>query len=182
MTKPDYSDIRKKNEVVKKFMRFGQSKNGKIKITDMKNAVIMKTSEKGFMINKAGLPVKMTVSNGFIERKNLKKQAERDLKAYYDKDTIEPLFYKTFEQSMNNNANSKSPHWVGVELYWAGYARGIREQRQSQREHQAKQSNVSALTGNDIADLAQALNIDISKLNTAVLELTASRKQVVHEI
>ncbi|WP_416037696.1 hypothetical protein ACL43R_02605 [Lactococcus formosensis] len=189
MTKPDYSDIVKKNEAVMKFRKFGKSPNGKIKITFMKNAVIMKTSEKGFMVNKTALPVKMTVRNDFTERKNLKKQAKRDLKAYRDKNTIEPykntiepLFYKTFEQSMNNNANSQSPYWVGIELYWAGYARGIREQRQNVREKQGHRDNIGALTGNDIADLAQALSIDINKLNTAVLELTASRKQVVHEI
>lgn len=176
--KKDYSDIVKKNEDVMKFRKSGKSPKGKIKITFMKNAVIMKTSEKGFMINKAGLPVKMTVRNGFIERKNIKKQAERDLKAYRDKNTIEPLFYKTFEQSINNNANSQSPYWVGIELYWAGYARGVREQRQNDREKHAQHNNIGALTGNDIADLAQVLDIDINKLNKAVLELTASRKAV----
>ncbi|MFK4916334.1 hypothetical protein ACI1T6_05840 [Lactococcus petauri] len=176
--KKDYSDIRKKNEAVMKFRKFGKSPNGKIKITVMKNAVIMKISEKGFMINKAGLPIKMTVRNGFIERKNIKKQAERDLKAYRDKNTIEPLFCKTFEQSINNNANSQSPYWVGIELYWAGYARGVREQRQNDREKHAQHNNIGALTGNDIADLAHELHIDINVLNTAVLELTASRKAV----
>lgn len=178
MTKADYSDIVKKNEAVMKFRKSGKSPNGKIKISFMKNVVIMKTSKKGFMVNKTALPVKMTVRNDFTERKNLKKQAKRDLKAYRDKNTIEPLFYKTFEQSMNNNANSQSPYWVGIELYWAGYARGIREQRQNDREKQGQRVNIGALTGNDIADLAQALHIDINKLNTALLELTAGRKAV----
>ncbi|GEM_PF-1896074 len=175
--KKDYSDIVKKNEAVMKFRKSGKSPNGKIKITFMKNAVIVKTSKKGFMINKAGLPVKMTVRNGFIERKNLKIQAERDLKTYRDKDTMEPLFTQSFEQSVSNKLNDNSPYLVGVELYWAGYARGIREQRQNDREKQRHWDNIGALTGNDIADLAQALHIDISKLNTAVVELIASRKE-----
>ncbi|EKF52255.1 hypothetical protein [Lactococcus garvieae] len=178
MTKPDYSDIVKKNEAAAKHRRFITTKNGKIRGFLQGDIILLSTSESGFKMNKLGFPVKMTVSTGFVEQHKLKKQAKRDLKAYRDKDTMEPLFTQAFEQSMSNKLNGNSPYWVGIELYWAGYARGIREQRQSQREHQAKLSNIGALTGNDIADLAQALSIDINKLNTAVLELTASRKVV----
>lgn len=178
MTKAKYSDIRKKNEAVAKHRRFITTKNGKIRGFLQEDIILLSTSESGFKMNKLGFPVKMTVSNGFVEQHKLKKQAEQDLKAYRDKDTMEPLFTQSFEQSVSNKLNGNSPYRVGIELYWAGYARGIREQRQNDREKQTQRDNIGALTGNDIADLAQALQIDINKLNTAVIELTTSRKAV----
>lgn len=178
MTKPDYSDIVKKNEAVAKHRRFITTKNGKIRGFLQEDIILLSTSESGFKMNKLGFPVKMTVSTGFVEQHKLKRQAKRDLKAYRDKDTMEPLFTQAFEQSVSNELNGKNPFWVGIELYWAGYARGVREQRQNDRKKQTQRDNIGALTGNDIADLAQALHIDINKLNTALLELTASRKAV----
>lgn len=62
-------------------------------------------------------------------------------------------------------------------IYQIAFSRGVKQER----ERKKQRDNIGALTGNDIADLAQALYIDISKLNTAVLELTASRKAVNHE-
>lgn len=184
MKKADYSEIVKKNEAVKdRYRKRAKTLNGKIRATVFDFATIIATDKKKIFINETSvLPIKMTVRTGFREHHKLKRQANRDLKAYRDKDIMEPLFTQAFEKSMSNKLNGSSPYWIGIELYWAGYARGIREQRQSQRENQAKLSNIGALTGNDIADLAQALCIDINKLNTAVLELTASRKAVAHEI
>ena len=176
--KKDYCDIVKKNEAVAKKRRFMTTKNGKIRGFLQEDIILLSTSESGFKMNKLGFPVKMTVSNGFVEQHRLKRQAERDLKAYRDKDTMESLFTQSFEQSISNKLNGQSPYWVGIELYWAGYAREIREQRQNDREKHLQRDNIGALTGNDIADLAQALNIDINKLSKVVIELTASRKAV----
>lgn len=120
----------------------------------------------------------LVITKEIADKYRLIQQAKRDLKAGRDKSVVEPLFTTAFELSLSNNANGKHPYWISQEMYWYGYARGIREQRQSQREHQEKQSNIGSLTGNDIADLAQTLGIDINKLNTAVLGLTASRKAV----
>ena len=59
-------------------------------------------------------------------------------------------------------------------IYQIAFSRGVKQERERKKQW----DNISALTGNDIADLAQALHIDINKLNTAVLELIASRKAV----
>ena len=115
----------------------------------------------------------LVITKEITEKYYLKQQAKRDLNAFYDKEVSEPLFTEAFELAINNKANGCNPFWTGLELYWAGYARGVREQRQKERE---KSSNIGLLTGNDIADLAQTLHIDINKLNTTVLELTANRK------
>ena len=68
MIKAEYSDIRKKNETVMKIRKY-KSPSGKIKVAVTKNVAIIKTSKKGGMVNKAGLPVKITVRKGFVERK-----------------------------------------------------------------------------------------------------------------
>ena len=114
----------------------------------------------------------LVITKEITEKYYLKQQAKHDLKTSHNKEVGEPLFTEAFELAINNKANGCNPFWTGLELYWAGYARGVREQRQKQRE---KSSNIGLLTGNDIADLAQALHIDINKLNTTVLELTASK-------
>ena len=115
----------------------------------------------------------LVITKEITEKYYLKQQAKHDLKTSHNKEVGEPLFTEAFELAINNKANGCNPFWTGIELYWAGYARGVREQRQKQRE---KSSNIGLLTGNDIADLAQTLHIDINKLNTTVLELTANRK------
>ena len=115
----------------------------------------------------------LVITKEITEKYYLKQQAKQDLKTSHNKEVGEPLFTEAFELAINNKANGCNPFWTGLELYWAGYARGVREQRQKERE---KSSNIGLLTGNDIADLAQTLHIDINKLNTTVLELTANRK------
>ncbi len=115
----------------------------------------------------------LVITKEITEKYYLKQQAKQDLKTSHNKEVGEPLFTEAFELAINNKANGCNPFWTGLELYWAGYARGVREQRQKERE---KSSNIGLLTGNDIADLVQTLHIDINKLNTAVLELTANRK------
>lgn len=59
-------------------------------------------------------------------------------------------------------------------IYQIAFSRGVKQERQRRK----RRDNIDALTDNDIADLAQALHIDINKLNTALLELTAIRKAV----
>ncbi|WP_242359584.1 hypothetical protein [Lactococcus petauri] len=115
----------------------------------------------------------LVITKEIVKKYHLKQQAKHDLKTSHNKEVSEPLFTEAFELAINNKTNGCNPFWTGFELYWAGYARGVREQRQKERE---KSSNIGLLTGNDIADLAQTLHIDINKLNTAVLELTANRK------
>ncbi|WP_285023481.1 hypothetical protein [Lactococcus garvieae] len=178
MTKPDYSDIVKKNEAVRRFMKFGRSKNGKIKVTVMKHAVIVKTSEKGFMINKAGLPVKMTVSTGFVECYQVKEEIKRvhkNLRAPEGVRLLGKLVEKDIREIKPNLLwDEWHRFWAYETLYEIAFSRGVRHERQRIKQR----DNIGALTGNDMNDLAEALSIDINKLNTAVLELTASRKAV----
>lgn len=61
--------------------------------------------------------------------------------------------------------------WAYETLYEIAFSRGVKQER----ERKKRRDNIGALTGNDIADLAQTLHIDINKLNTAVLELTTSK-------
>lgn len=178
MTKLDYSEIVKKNEAVMRFRKRGKSKNGKIKIAVMKNVVLMKTSEKGFMINKAGLPVKMTVSNGFVELQRIKEEINQVHKRAY---AIEGVRLLSMLVEKDILKHKKIASWEEFDRFWAyeniyevAFNRGVRQERQRRKQR----DNIGALTGNDIADLAQAMHIDINKLNTAVIELTASRKAV----
>lgn len=178
MTKADYSDIRKKNEAVMKFRKSGKSPNGKIKIAVLKHVVLMKTSEKGFMINKAGLPVKMTVRNGLVECYQVKQEIKRVHKNLRAPEGVR-LLSKLVEQDIqeikpNFSWDEFHRFWAYETLYEIAFNRGVRQERQRRKQR----DNIGALTGNDIADLAQAMHIDVNKLNTAVLELTASRKAV----
>lgn len=178
MTKADYSDIKKKDEAVMKFRKSGKSPNGKLKITVMKNAVIMKTSEKGLMINKAGLPVKMTVRNGFIEHCQIKQEIKQVHKKLYSPEglyLLAKLVEKDIREMKPNLLWSEQYRYFAYEnIYQIAFSRGVRQERQRRKQR----DNIGALTGNDMNDLAEALSIDINKLNTAVLELTASRKAV----
>lgn len=118
----------------------------------------------------------LVITKEIADKYRLIQQAKRDLKAGRDKSVVEPLFTAAFEMSLSNKTNGKHPYWISQEVYWTGYARGIREQRLKDREKHAHCDNIGALTGNDIADLAQVLDTDINKLNKAVIELTAKQK------
>ena len=115
----------------------------------------------------------LVITKKIVEKYHLKQQAKHDLNAFSDKEVSEPLFTEAFELAINNKTNGCNPFWTGIELYWAGYARGIREQRQKERE---KSSNIELLTGNDIADLAQVLNIDARILFSAAFDIVANKK------
>lgn len=79
-------------------------------------------------------------------------------------------------QELRPNMSWKEWYRVSAyeKIYEIAFNRGVRKERQRRKRH----DNIGALTGNDIADLSQALDIDVNKLNTALLELTASRKAV----
>ena len=115
----------------------------------------------------------LVITKEIVEKYHLKQQAKRDLNACYDKEVSEPLFTEAFELAINNKTNGYNPFWVGLDLYWAGYARGVREQRQKQRE---KSSNIELLTGDDITTLAEALNIDARILFSAAFDIVANKK------
>ena len=178
MTKAKYSDIVKKDEAIRRCMKFGQSPNGKIKLTAMKHAVILKTSKTGFMINKVGLPVKMTVRKGITERCQIKQEIKQVHKNLYSPEglyLLAKLVEKDIREMKPNLLWSEQYRYFAYEdIYQIAFSRGVRQERQRRKQR----DNIGALTGNDIADLAQALDIDINKLNKAVLELTTSRKAV----
>ena len=115
----------------------------------------------------------LVITKEIVEKYHLKQQAKHDLNAFSDKEVSEPLFTEAFELAINNKTNGGNPFWTGFELYWAGYARGVREQRQKQRE---KSSNIGLLTGDDITTLAEALNIDARILFSAAFDIVANKK------
>lgn len=116
----------------------------------------------------------LTISKNIADQYRLDQQAQSDLKTFRDKFITDPLLLTTFQHSINENETST--FWVSTEMYWAGYARGVREQRQNEREKLAQRDNIGALTGNDMNDLAEALGISENKLVSACLELSAKRK------
>lgn len=168
-------EIIRKNEEIKRLRKAGRTKNGKIKTLVYQQTVILSTSKKRMIINKNALPIKLTVPRGYTEQKLLSNQAERDLKAHYDKDIIEPLFNESLEQSMAKKSNGKNPYWVSLELYWAGYARGIREHRQKVRE--IAQTAFDVISAEDISELSHELGISEDKITSAVMEVISKRKK-----
>jgi hypothetical protein len=176
--KKDYSDIRNKNEAVAKQRRFITTKNGKIRGFLQEDIILLSTSESGFKMNKLGFPVKMTVSTGFVECYQVKEEIKRVHKSLRAPEGVR-LLGKLVEKDIREikpNLSWDEWHrfWAYETLYEIAFSRGIKQER----ERKKQRDNIGALTGNDIADLARALNIDINMLNTAVLELTASRKAV----
>ena len=158
---------------IKQLHRAGRTKNGKIKALVYRQTVLLSTSKKGIMINKDALPIKLTVPAGYMVQKRISKQAKRDLKAYYDKEILEPLFYESLTQSMAKERNGKDLYWISLELYWAGYARGVREHRQKVKK--TAQSAFDVIGANDVIELSHELGISEDKLTYAVMEVIAKR-------
>ncbi|GAA3261245.1 hypothetical protein LMG8520_2277 [Lactococcus lactis subsp. lactis] len=167
-------EIIRKNDEIKRLRKAGRTKNGKFKTLVYQQTVILSTSKKRMIINKSALPIKLTVPKGYTEQKLLSNQAERDLKTHYDKDIIEPLFNESLEQSMAKKSNGKNIYWIGMELYWAGYARGVREHRQKVRK--TAQSAFDIIGADDVAQLSHELGVSEDKLTYAVLEVISKRK------
>ncbi|MDG4967545.1 hypothetical protein OGZ37_13395 [Lactococcus lactis] len=151
-----------------------RTKNGKIRTITYKKTIILSTSKRSVLVNTDALPLQFKVPSGYTEQNRISKQAERDLKAYRDKSILEPLFVESFKQSMENKTNGKDPYWVSMELYWAGYARGIREHRQKVKE--TDQSAFDAMSAEDVTELSHELGISEDKLTYAVMEVISKRK------
>ncbi|KXT62310.1 Phage protein [Lactococcus sp. DD01] len=176
MTKADYSDIIKKNEAVAKHRKFITTKNGKIRGFLQEDIILLSTSESGFKMNKLGFPVKMTVSNGFVERCQVKQEIKRvhkSLSAPEGVRLLSELVEKDIREIKPNSPwDEWHRFWAYENIYQIAFNRGVRQERQRKKQR----DNIGALTGNDMHELAQALSIDINKLNTAVLELTSKQK------
>ncbi|MEG1056870.1 hypothetical protein [Lactococcus sp.] len=167
-------EIIRKNDEIKRLRKAGRTKNGKIRTLVYQQIVILSTSKKRMIINKSALPIKLIVPSGYMAQKRISKQAERDLKAHYDKDIIEPLFNESLEQSMAKKSNGKNICWIGMELYWAGYARGVREHRKKVKE--TVLSAFDIIGADDVAELSHELGVSEARLMHAVLEVIAKRK------
>lgn len=167
-------EIIRKNNEIKRLRKAGRTKNGKIRTVTYKKTVILSTSKRSVLVNVDALPLKFSVPSGYMAQKRISKQAERDLKAHYDKDIIEPLFNESLEQSMAKKSNGKNTYWISVELYWAGYARGVREHRQKVRE--TAQSAFDIIGADDVTELSYELGVSEDKLTYAVLEVISKRK------
>ena len=153
----------------------------KMKVMPMKNTVIIKTSKHDHVINKDGLPMKITVRNGFLERHQVRQEIYRASKKRDLPDglhVLAELVEKDIQRLASDSIGNFWPEWYRLfayeTIYEIAFSRGVRQERQRRKQR----NNIGALTENDRADLAHALDIDINKLNTAVLELTTDRKAV----
>ncbi|MBL3715647.1 hypothetical protein GHK52_02200 [Lactococcus garvieae] len=153
----------------------------KMKVMPMKNTVILKTSKHTHVINKSVLPKKITVRRGFLERHQVRQEIYRASKNSKLPDglyVLAELVEKDIQRLASDSIGNFWAEWYRLfayeTIYEIAFSRGVRQERQ-RRKHR---NNIGALTENDRAELAHALNIDISKLNTAVLELTTDRKAV----
>lgn len=104
----------------------------------MKHAVIVKTSEKGFMINKAGLPVKMTVSTGFIEHCQVKQEIKQVHKKLYSPEglyLLAKLVEKDIREMKPNLLWSEHYRYFAYEnIYQIAFSRGVRQERQRRKQ------------------------------------------------
>lgn len=168
-------EIIRKNNEIKRLRKTGRTKNGKIRTVTYKKTVILSTSKRSVLVNVDALPLKFKLPNGYTEQKRISKQAKRDLKTYRNKDIFEPLFYESLNQSMANPTNGRDVNWVAMDMYWSGYARGIREHRQKVKESNINHSAIELMGAADVIDLSQALGIDESQVMRACLEISAKR-------
>ncbi|XHB95922.1 hypothetical protein AAFF39_03860 [Lactococcus garvieae] len=133
-------------------------------------------------INKEKPRFNLTISKGIANRCRVKQEIRQASKTGSSPQGLHLLAELVEKDIQELRPNMSWEEWYRVfayeTIYQIAFSRGVKQERQRRMQR----DNIDALTCNDIADLAQALHIDISKLNTALLELTASRKQVVHEI
>ncbi|MGV9035560.1 hypothetical protein ACN9TC_07620 [Lactococcus lactis] len=167
-------EIIRKNNEIKRLRKAGRTKNGKLRTVTYKKTVILSTSKRSVLVNVDALPLKFKVPSGYMAKKRLSKQAERDLQTYRDKNICDSLFYENLRQAMNDKTNGESPQWVGLDLYWAGYARGVREHRKKVKE--TTQSAFDVISSEDISELSHELGVSEDKLTYAVMEVISKRK------
>lgn len=127
-----------------------------------------------FFINTNREPWSIKITAGMVRRWKEKQQAKRDLRACYTRPVEDALFFNAFDLSMANKANGREPWWIALELYWAGYARGIREHRQKVKE--TPLSAFDIIRSEDVMELSSELGIAEDKLTNAVLEVVSKRK------
>lgn len=149
--------------------------NKTLKFHDLKHTVIISTDKKTTLVNKCGLPLKLKVPKGY----SVNKQAKRDSKASYGHSVCDSLFLSAYEIASEDVLNAGHPTFIGLELYWSGYARGIREQRQTQRDK--KITAFDLISADDIHAISNEINIDPDILYRGVAEIIAKRKTEVGE-
>ena len=149
--------------------------NKTLKIKNLKQTIIISTDKKRRLVNKCGLPLRFKVPKGYT----INKQAKRDSKASYGHSVWDSLFLSAYERANNSDMNSGHSVLVGIELYWSGYARGVREQRQAQRDK--KINAFDLISADDIHSLSSQIGIDPDTLYRGVAEITATRKSEVIE-
>ena len=149
--------------------------NKTLKIKNLKQTIIISTDKKKRLVNKCGLPLRFKVPKGYT----INKQAKRDSKSSYGHSVCDSLFLSAYERASNNDMNSGHSVLVGIELYWSGYARGVREQRQAQREK--KVSAFDLIGADDIHALSAEIGVDPDILANGVMEIIAKRNSEVNK-
>lgn len=144
---------------------------------EIRHAVFNKklTDKLTFRINTNRESWKFTITADMVNRWQVRQQAKRDLRTYIDKDIFEPLFYESLNQSMEKPTNGGQVPWVCMDMYWSGYARGIREHRQKVKETNKNHSAIELMGADDTTELSQALGIKESQVMRACLEISAKR-------
>ncbi|MGX7047810.1 hypothetical protein RU86_GL001649 [Lactococcus piscium] len=149
--------------------------NKTLKIHDLKQTIIITTDKKKMMVNKCGLPLNLKVPKGYI----INKQAKRDSKTSYGHSVCDSLFLSAYERASNSDMNSGHSVLVGIELYWSGYARGVREQRQAQRDK--KVTAFDLIGADDIQALSSEIGVDPNILANGVMEIIAKQNSGVNK-
>lgn len=129
-------------------------------------------------INKEKSRFNLTISKEIANRCRVKQEIKRANKTGSSPQGLHLLADLVEKDIQELRPGMSWEEWYRVfayeNIYQIAFSRGVRQERQRRK----RRDNIDALTDNDVADLAQALHIDINKLNTALLELTASRKVV----
>lgn len=146
-----------------------------IKIKNLKQTIIISTDKKRRLVNKCGLPLRFKVPKGYT----INKQAKRDSKTSYGHSVCDSLFLSAYERANNSDMNSGHSVLVGIELYWSGYARGVREQRQTQRDK--KVTAFDLIGADDIQALSAEIGVDPDILANGVMEIIAKRNSGVNK-
>lgn len=150
----------------KTIMLYFNKKRGSLKSSDI------------LYINKEKSRFNLTISKEIANRCRVKQEIKRANKTGSSPQGLHLLADLVEKDIQELRPGMSWEEWYRVfayeNIYQIAFSRGVKQERERRKRH----DNISALTGNDIADLAQALHIDINKLNTALLELTASRKAV----
>lgn len=118
------------------------------------------------------LVITKEIANRYRVKQEIK-QANKKRSSTQDLHLLADLVEKDIQELRPNMSWEEWDRVIAYKnIYQIAYSRGVKQERKRRKQR----DNIGALTGNDIADLAQALQLDMNKLNTAVLELTANRK------